>query len=256
MSEETVEQKATELGWVEKSEWKGDPDKWRPAEEFVERGEKILPIVKKELEKTKAELKIALSLNQQEIERIKQDAYEKAKSEYLARVRLIDQKEAEAFKAGDGEAYAEIKRVRENIKPPEPPKPAAPQVDVVFEDWKSKNAWYQTDPELTDAADIISHKIVAERGGKVTDQDRPELLKEMEKRVKASHPHKFSNPKREEPGGVEGGSQPVVTKKNGKTFDSLPESAKGSYNKLAEKFKAKGRTFTKEQYAQAYYEQQ
>lgn len=256
MSEETVEQKAAELGWVPQEQWKGDPEKWRPAEEFVERGEKILPILKKELEKTKSELKIALSLNQQEIERIKQESYERAKSEYLAKMRIIDQREAEAIKAQDGEAVVEARKVRESMKPPEPPK-QSPKIDVVFEDWRSKNPWYQADPELTDAADIISHKIVAERGGKVSDAERPELLKEMERRVKATHPHKFSNPKREEPGVVEGGNQQSTpAKKNGKTFDSLPESAKGQYAKLAEKFKAKGRTFTKEQYAQAYYEQQ
>jgi hypothetical protein len=256
MSEETVEQKAADIGWVPLDQWKGDPDKWRPAEEFVERGEKILPILKKELDKTKAELKIALSLNQQEIERIKADAYEKAKAEYQAKIRIIDQREVEAFKNQDVELLGEVRKARESVKPPEPPKPIAPQKDVVFEDWASKNAWYQTDKELADAADIISHKIVAERGGKVTEADRPALLEEMTKRVKSAHPTKFSNPKREEPGGVEGGSQQAAPKKSGKTFDSLPESAKGAYNKLADKFKAKGRTFTKEQYAQAYYEQQ
>jgi len=32
--------KATKMGWTEKSQFKGDPAKWRPADEFVERGTK------------------------------------------------------------------------------------------------------------------------------------------------------------------------------------------------------------------------
>ena len=53
MSEETdytpdpeVEKSARAMGWHPKEEWKGNPDGWVTAEEFVERGEKILPILR------------------------------------------------------------------------------------------------------------------------------------------------------------------------------------------------------------------
>lgn len=46
-----VEQEARKMGWVEEELWKGDPDKWRPAEEFVERGKNIVPILRDRLEK-------------------------------------------------------------------------------------------------------------------------------------------------------------------------------------------------------------
>ncbi len=39
------ELEARRLGWVDKEEFKGDPDKWRPADEFLDRGRRILPIV-------------------------------------------------------------------------------------------------------------------------------------------------------------------------------------------------------------------
>ena len=40
-----TEDKARRLGWVPKEEFKGDPENWRSADEFMARGEQLLPIV-------------------------------------------------------------------------------------------------------------------------------------------------------------------------------------------------------------------
>jgi hypothetical protein len=40
-----TEVRARTMGWVPKEEYKGNPDNWRDANEFVRRGEEILPIV-------------------------------------------------------------------------------------------------------------------------------------------------------------------------------------------------------------------
>ena len=40
-----VETRAKAMGWQPQSEFRGDPAKWRPAEEYVQRGEELLPIV-------------------------------------------------------------------------------------------------------------------------------------------------------------------------------------------------------------------
>lgn len=45
MNEQTVEERAKAMGWVPKEEFRGDPEKWRDAAEYVERGETLLPIV-------------------------------------------------------------------------------------------------------------------------------------------------------------------------------------------------------------------
>jgi hypothetical protein len=34
-----IEQRASSRGWVPKDEWDGDPEEWRPAKEFIDRGE-------------------------------------------------------------------------------------------------------------------------------------------------------------------------------------------------------------------------
>lgn len=41
-----VEQTARSMGWRPQEEWTGDPNKWVDANEFVERGEQILPILR------------------------------------------------------------------------------------------------------------------------------------------------------------------------------------------------------------------
>src|SRR5690606_35489735 len=40
------EAQAKSMGWVPQDEWKGDPDKWTDAQEYVERGEQVLPILR------------------------------------------------------------------------------------------------------------------------------------------------------------------------------------------------------------------
>jgi len=34
-----AEEKAMEQGWVPQDQWEGDPEQWRPAKEFLDRGE-------------------------------------------------------------------------------------------------------------------------------------------------------------------------------------------------------------------------
>lgn len=252
MSEENeVTAKAAEMGWVTKEEWKGDPDKWRPAEEFVSRGENILPILKDRVSKLESDLKVALSANKHEIEQVKKESYARAKAEYEKQLADLEKLEVEAFKTGDADAYLQVKDAKAAIKAPVEPEHTAE--DPVFVDWKEKNPWYQTDKEMADYADFISHKIMAEHGGKIS---KSALAEEMTKRTKAAFPGKFTNPKREDPGSVEGGTGGPSGKKNGKTFGELPESAKSQYARMAKNFERQGRKFTKEQYAEAYFEQQ
>lgn len=252
MSEENdVTAKAAEMGWVPKEEWKGDPEKWRPAEEFVSRGENILPILKDRVSKLESDLKVALSANKHEIEQVKKESYARAKAEYDKQLADLEKLEVEAFKTGDADVYLEVKNAKAAIKAPVEPEQASE--DPVFVDWKDKNPWYQSDKELADYADFISHKIMAEHSGKIT---KSALAEEMTKRTKAAFPSKFTNPKRSEAGAVEGGATSPSGKSGGKKFSDIPEEAKAQYARMAKNFERQGRKFTKEQYAEAYFEQQ
>lgn len=248
MSEEVAE-RAKEMGWVPKEEWKGDPEKWRPAEEFVSRGENVIPIMRDQIKKLETELKVAVQLNKQEIDQVRRESYEKATAEYKQKLAELDQLELQAFKSGDADTYMQVKQSRDALKAPAIPE--ATTEDPVFVEWKEQNPWYQSDKELADYTDFMSHKIVAEHGGNIS---KKALAEEMTKRTKAAFPHKFTNPKRNEPGAVEGGAPSAGGGGKKNTFESLPDSAKSAYRRFEEKFAAQGRKITKEQYAQAYYE--
>lgn len=49
-------EEASELGWVPLEKFKGDPEKWVDAETFVERGQQIMPILKKNNERLRTDL--------------------------------------------------------------------------------------------------------------------------------------------------------------------------------------------------------
>lgn len=51
-----VEQRALEMGWAPKDQWRGNPDSWIDAQTFVQRGEQMLPILQANSRKDRAEL--------------------------------------------------------------------------------------------------------------------------------------------------------------------------------------------------------
>jgi len=252
--EGTVEEKAKAMGHVPLEEWKGDPDKWRPAEDFVERGENIIPILKKRIDNMETDFKLALKANAREVEEAKKVAFDLATEKYNEKLAALDNKEWEAFQDGDTEQYTKVKKERETLKAPvKPAEKKEPVSNVEFEDWRKKEKWYQTDnpdDELTKEADI---QAIALRK-KYPDKPLSEIFKLTTANVKKLHPDKFTNSRRNEPGAVEedGGSTPH----NGdKSFASLPASAKASFKRLEAQFKLKGRTYKKEDYAKDWHDQ-
>jgi hypothetical protein len=257
----TIEEKAKQMGHVPKEEWKGDPDKWRPAEDFVERGENILPIMKKRLdEATKkidamsSDLSMTLKANKREVEEARKAAFEKATVEYNEKLKALDKKEMKAFKDEDEDAFKEAKKERAELKPPEAPKKSEPTGTTKartpeFEAWNKKEPWYGKDSDLTKIANEEGTML----GSMYPDKTYNEIWDMTADRVKKLYPDKFENPRRKEPGAVEDGEG--NTPKNGdKSFAALPKSAKDAYKRLAEQFKAKGREYKKEDYARDWHE--
>jgi len=244
-----IDAKATDMGWVPQDQWKGNPDQWRPAEEFVKRGENILPIVKDRLKKVEDELKASLAINKKEIQAIKDAAYEKATAEYEAKLAKLDKEEIDAFQDADAEKFQEVKKKRETLKAPvKPVVEEAPAANPEFVEWESKNSWYQDDAVLRRNADVIAEEVWNANPGLTAKA----LYAKVEAQIKEEFSHKFTNPKREEAPSVEGGgdSPPKVAGK----FSDLPDSAKKTYERLAAKAKLAGREFSKEAYVEAYNE--
>lgn len=253
-----IEEKASKMGWVPQEEWKGDPEKWRPAEEFVERGENIVPIMRERIDKLEKELEVISKLNKSELKKVRDSAYEQAKKEYEKELSSLNREKFEAIQEADVEKYQQVEGKILKLQKPEEPQEETSQVNPVFEDWNKKNTWYapdlsdigDADETLTLFANAIAGKIQADKPNLPPEQ----FFAEVEKRVRAEFPHKFDNPKRKEPAMAETGHQSAPKTK--KTFSDLPDEAKRAYTRTAERLKRQGREYSKEEYAKAYFEEE
>lgn len=165
-----MESEARAMGWVPKDEWKGDPDKWRPASEFVQRGEEILPIVRSLLTKERAKnarLERRVEESTAALKRVDRMAgialerqREQIVAEYEARKeKAVESGDTDAYrKASEGERAALNKldeKTKEATKDAEPgTKAGISKADAdVLEDWMDDNTWFKSDPEMTVFAD-------------------------------------------------------------------------------------------------------
>lgn len=176
-----IERKARDMGWVPQAEWRGSPDAWRPADQFVKRGEEVLPIVRSNLERERrerqrleAELRELPKRIYEEVERTNADRFKRM--EAMNRLALdkqreriwqeAEEKKRAAVEAGDVQAYdriaqdqrkalAEFHTDTEIEEPAEPAKPngkdAQPQVSAppAVQDWLSQNTWFTRDQVMT-----------------------------------------------------------------------------------------------------------
>lgn len=81
---------ATGMGWVPKDRFKGNPDLWRPAGEFVRRGREVLPIV----QKTNRDLREKLSASDRKIADLEKSFDDRARRmEAMANIALEKQRD-------------------------------------------------------------------------------------------------------------------------------------------------------------------
>lgn len=220
-----TEEKALKMGWTPKSEFKGDPAKWRSAEEFVERGETMLPIVKAQVAKQAKEideLKAAMKEFGEYHTKTEKRAYENA-------LASLKQQRANAIATGDGLAFdriddeiGKIKRTIENTSPNKIDPAESPE----YKQWEAENKWVK-DPELEKYAFDIGKKL-RESGISVAGK---EFLDLVGGKVKALFPEKFENPRRALASSVEGGS--AAPRRVGKSFADLPADAKNACERMA-----------------------
>jgi hypothetical protein len=249
-----TETKAKEMGWAPLDQWRGDPDKWVSAETFVDRGETVMPILRKnnerllgQIEALKGEVtQITGSLKEAQEsmaefrkyhDEVSQRAYEKA-------VKDLKDQRREALKEGDGERVVVLEDALETLAADAPtglgkqpttpapspsPAPAGAPADPVLRSWLDDNATWLKDPEKQAYATGISQYLRATT--KVVGREFLDLVtKEVEK--------KFSGPTR----GVEGGTR-QTSRSGGKSYADLPADAKAACDRFASKLAGTGKPF-------------
>lgn len=203
-----IEQKAINQGWRPKEEWDGDPDLWRPAREFVDRGELFKKI--DDQSKTIKEFKRTLDELAKHHSRVQKVEYERALADLKAQKK-------DALNDGDADAVVDIDEklalVREAQKnAPDIHVPAAPsEPNPLFVSWVERNNWYENQPAMRAYADRLGNELGARGGMSATD-----VLAHIEREVRKEFAHKFNNPNRDKPGAVEGS-----TNRGGKGKDTF-----------------------------------
>jgi len=233
-----IEAKAREIGWVPRDQWRGNPDVWRPADEYVRRGEEVLPIVRSNLEKERARVADL----QAQLERSKTEFDDRLRRQAAMQQRMLEQQKhqihqqyiaakREAAASGDLDRYDNLDRghaaaLREfdaqhtiDEPPPTPQAPIStppPEVKAFFD----KHAgWWGKDNALTEEAIALHGVLLKTR----RDLSLADNLAEVEKRLSRNNPEKFPTRTPAPAASLEGGSRaPASSAPRGKGWNDIP----------------------------------
>ena len=276
----TVEEVALELGWTPQDRWRGDPNKWTPASEYLRTTGRVL-------ERTKTELKQYKTTAQSLEQRLAALEGEHLTARQREAQNLNGQYEEAKFnaaKAGNEELYAKLVKEQAEVmaqfkpsdRPQQPQQPQGPQVDVyeqaerIMQDpvaarffeanpiaLNDERAWELMDREMT---------IVAQRGGTPAQQ-----FKAAEEALRYAYadayqapgqPHhsqtqpreqgRFASPQQQQaprrPAPPMAPATRTVTQQAQTAVDRLPAEAKAHLEREA----AAGKVTDKEQWAKAF----
>lgn len=250
-----IEKQAAAMGWVPKEDFKGDEDKWIPAEEFVERGTNIMPILQENLKRLTKKIDGLQTERKTDMETFKrfqefatkseERAFKKAESEYKTKLADLKRDLKKAAKEEDWETFDRIESNIDTLEKPEAPekievKKPSPNEDPVFIEWKEANSWYGEDIDKTIYADQIAG-YVKNKNKSLTGKA---FFDEVARIVKEKFPDDNGNRKQR----VETGNLDISESKK-KTFADIPEEDKKAYfddKKIMPDFK-------KEDYAKMYW---
>lgn len=195
---DSYESQAREQGWKPKEEYQGDPEKWKPAKEFVERGELFGKIdsMGKELKETRK----ALKMLQEHHSKVKETEFKNAINE----LKSLQKKHLEE---GNSDGYLEATELLTDLKTEQKAREVVGQAtpnqpDPRFLSWVGENKWYEKDADMRDYADTLGMGYAQRNPG----IDPLDVLEFVTKQVKTHFKEKFVNPNRTKPSAVDGGN--------------------------------------------------
>lgn len=275
-SKATPEQQtaAEEMGWIPATRYKGDAERFVDADEYIKRGETVLPIVKEQNKRLKSELdsvraantvnSAALAKAQEAIAAIEerhtietQRAVDRAKAEVKAQLRA-------ASEAGDHEGIAELTEqlVELNTAKEEaaakPVQRAAPVVAIDPEliEWQKDNTWYGSDKRRTALALGIADDLrgAGDRSAGITFYNK--IAAEVEKEMPMKKVREVPASKVEESGRT---SEAGRVSARGKSYADLPADARAACDADAKRFVGSGKRYAdatawRQQYVSVYFQ--
>lgn len=223
----TVEDLASDMGWSPKENWRGDPDKWKPAHEFVRHTVDINRNLSGSLKRLEGQVQTMARTSA----KLTEEAAAKARQEAL-------QERQRAFDEGDSEAFQQADQKLRQIEAQPAPTPPETQ------DFVERNAaWFGKDAEATQwatnrAGELANQGFSPARQLAIVEREAKQYFPEhFEEATKPAKPAPLSRP----------GVRSSAPAKKG--FSSLPAEVKSA----ALDYEKRG-VCTKEEYAETYYQ--
>jgi hypothetical protein len=263
-SEPEEVEKAKQIGWKAPSDWKGPPPKGKflKAKEYLERAETVIPIIRSENAKLKAELKEArddlkshkaamettvanmAKMSKVALDRQRAQLEEKYSAAIDAATEVGDKETVRKLRAEERKDLKEFDTAAEEVREAKVETgkkdvngalPKDVQDDIA--EWLAENTWYAAEEEMQALANLRDGKLMKEKPGLTT----KERLAEVRKYVSQRFPEKFKVEDEPDEEGeserpargsrVEGGSR-VAGGGGGSRFSKLPADAKTQADKF------------------------
>lgn len=245
----TTEQRARDMGWTPAEEWQGTPPKngFLSAEEFVRRGEAIIPLLRGQNRKLEHDIdamkqKVSeLTSAAQSLNEFNQRALQRERAETTRLRSQLEARREQAVSEGDATtalaADREISRIDQQQA-----SVVDPQQVAVVENWLKQNQWYQADEHKRAWAEGFARQL-QERGY----PPGPAILDAVAREARHVYGEDLDG-RVSRPGRVDGRAGRQAPRGGKKTFDDLPQDARDAYRR----FQALGVKMSPEQYLEQY----
>jgi hypothetical protein len=270
-----VVDRAKQMGWVPKEQFRGDVSKWTDADVWVERGETVLPILRannqrleNELGQTKGQitkLTELLSAATESIEALKEfnsaanlEQVKARKQQLLEGIKKakeaenIDQEVELQDQLDETNAAIRAAKAIPKVKesPPSATPPAAQQIDPVYVQWASENSWFGKDLRKSGYANGIAQELRLSQPNLVGRPFLDAVAAEVDKHFRQNEPGESRvSGSRNGAGGSGSSNQGGKVK----AFSSLPQDAQEACMRQAGRLVGAGRAYkTVEDWQSAY----
>lgn len=195
-----IEKEAGRHGWVPKEHYKGDPAKWKPAQQYLDEGLRYNKNIKRELEDLKGKY-AHLEKTGQAFAKFHEEAMARKDQELKDAIAETNRKLREAVRDGDDsladtlEARKELLqeeqkslKKQETVTQPAAEPPADIRINPVVKEWiEDDNEWFDSDADLRAYALQVGREM---RAAGETAQGR-KMLDLVAERVRADFPRRF-----------------------------------------------------------------
>lgn len=192
-----IEKLATELGWSPNDQFRGDPDKWKPADQFIRDGRDIQQTTARELRAMRDQMERLGGVTTQIVQdkMAERDAYWRSQFN-------------QAVEDGDTERAAKLVEQRPAAQPPQP------GADPTVAQWVGQNEWFTKDPLAQARAQEISDRL---KHLPVQDQ-----LAQVERAIRKEFPEHFAAPAKQPPATQTGQTRTAAPSNRARGFADMP----------------------------------